>query len=81
MLGAPLAGVGGIDTDDRDAAAGGHGGQAGAEARRGDTSHGAPEPFPTLAAAHRVTAGGAGIGEIEVLDDHRRASGVTRSIE
>jgi hypothetical protein len=37
--------------------------------------------FPPGAAAHGVAAGGAGIAEVEVLDDHRRASGVGRGVE
>jgi len=81
VLGAPSAGVGRIHPDHSDPAAGRHGGESGAEAGGGDGGHGAAEPFGALAAAHRVAAGGAGIGEVEVLDDHRGAPGVGRSIE
>jgi hypothetical protein len=81
VLGAPFSCVGRIDADDRDAAAGGHCGQAGAEARSGDAGHGAAEPFPTFAAAHGVAAGGAGIGEVEALDHHRSAPSMGSGIE
>jgi hypothetical protein len=81
VLGAPFAGVGRIDADDRDAAAGRHRGQAGPEFRGGDTGHGAPEPFPPRAAADRFAADRTCVDEVEVLDDHRRAPGVGRGIE
>jgi hypothetical protein len=81
VLGAPFTGVGRIHADDGDAAAGGHRGEPGAKARGGDGGHGAAELFPPRAAAHGVAAGGAGIGEVEVLDDHRGAPGVGRAVE
>ena len=43
------------------------------EAGGGDAGHGAAEPFPPRAAAHGVAPGGAGIGEVEVLDHYRGA--------
>ncbi len=81
MLSTPFTGVGRVHPDDRDTAAGGHRREAGTEFRGGDTSHRAAEPFPTLAAAHRVASGSAGIGEVEVLDDHRGAPRVGCGIQ
>src|SRR4029077_14689144 len=51
MLDAPLAGVGGIHPDHADTAAGGHGGQPGAEPAGGDTSNGAAQLLAASAAA------------------------------
>jgi len=70
-LGAPFAGVGRIDADDRDAAAGRHRGESNTEFRGGDTGHGGAEPFPTRAAAQCFAADRTCVGEVEVLDDHR----------
>ena len=67
VLIAPPAGVGGINADDRDPAAGGHRGQPVPELRGGDTGDGAPEGLPALSATHGFPAGGAGVGEVEIL--------------
>ncbi|BBX95908.1 hypothetical protein MLAC_12020 [Mycobacterium lacus] len=74
MLAAPQAGVGRIDTDYCDAAAGGHRGEPVPETPSRDTRDGAPQPLPTLPAAQCFASGGAGIGEIEVL--HRDCAAV-----
>jgi hypothetical protein len=73
VLGPPLTGVGRIDPDDRDAPSGRHRAQPGAELAGGNAGHGTAEPFPPVSVAQRVAAGGAGIGEVQVLDHHRRA--------
>jgi hypothetical protein len=81
VLGAPAAGVGRVNPDDRGAAPGRHADQPGTELCGGDTRDGAAQPFTTLAAAQSLTPGGARIGEIEVLDHNRRAAAVLGVIE
>jgi len=81
VLSAPFAGVGRVHPDHGDAAAGRHRGESGAELGGGDAGGGAAEPLPTCAAAHRVAADGAGIGDVEVLDHHRGALSVGGGIE
>ncbi|PJD99821.1 MAG: hypothetical protein CK428_32965 [Mycobacterium sp.] len=73
MLGAPPAGVGRIDTDDRDTAAGRHCSESAAESSGGYAGHCAPQPFTAAAAAQRFTSGSAGVSEIKVLDHDRGA--------
>jgi len=68
VLATPDAAVGGIDRQQLDAGTGGHGGQPVTESRGGDPGHGPAEPFPALAPAHRLAPGGAGVGEVQVLD-------------
>ena len=74
VLGAPAAGVGRIHPDDRDPAPRGHAAQPGAEPSGGDASNGAAQPFPALATAEGFPAGGARVGEVQVLHHDRRAA-------
>jgi len=73
VLGGPAGSVGGIDDDDRQARVAGHLDQPVAELAGGDPGDRAPEPPSPLAArgpAGRPLASlGAGLGEVEVLDD------------
>ena len=73
VLIAPLAGVGGIHPDHRDAAAGRHGDQPSPEPRGGDTSHGAAQSLSAFPAAQGFPAGGPRVGEVQILDHDRRA--------
>jgi hypothetical protein len=81
VLGAPPTGVGSIHTDDCDAAPSRHTDQSVPEPSGGDPRDGAAQSFTTLAAAQSLTPGGARVGEIEVLDHNRRATGVLGVIE
>src|SRR4051794_37580531 len=66
VLGAPAAGVGGIDRHDRDVLFGGHRHQPGFELRGGEAGDEAAEAF---VAAVLLAAGA--VGEVEVLDGDR----------
>ena len=68
MLVAPGAGVGGVDRVQLDCGCCALGGEPVAEHRGGDAGHRFAEPFAALAAAHGLAPGGAGMGEVEVLD-------------
>jgi hypothetical protein len=81
VLIAPLTRVRGIDTDDRDAAAGCHRGQTITELAGGDASHGAPELFSTPTTTHGFATRGTGIAEVEVLHRDRYAIVELRDIE
>jgi hypothetical protein len=48
--------------------------QPAAELRGRYAGHGAAEPFAPRPTAHGLAAGGAGVGEVEILDHHRRTS-------
>jgi hypothetical protein len=71
MLGTPAAGVGRVDTDDRDPTASGHADQPDAETAGGDPGHGAAQPFAAGAATQGFAAGGARIGEVQVFHHDR----------
>ena len=81
MLVAPAAGVGRINTDDRDAAAGSHTDQPGAELSGGDAGDGAAQPFSALAAAQGFAPGGARVGEVEVFGHDRRTVVSLRQVQ
>jgi len=68
VLVAPRTGVSGVDRPQADAVLVGLGGESPAKDARGDPGHGLAEPPPSLASAHDLTAGGPGVGEVEVLD-------------
>ncbi|MCU1696046.1 MAG: hypothetical protein JWR34_2109 [Mycobacterium sp.] len=81
MLGTPLTGVRRVHPDHRDPTTMRHRCQSGAELTGGDPSYGAAEPFAPCPAAHGVAAGGAGVGEVEVLDYHRGAVVLVAAVE
>jgi hypothetical protein len=60
-----------------DALVGGHLREPVAELGRGEAGDGAAEPLPAPSTAHPLPAGLAGVGEVEVLDHHRRAATLT----
>ncbi len=69
MLVAPDAAVGGIDREQFDTGAGGHGGEPITEHRGRDAGdHRFAEAFPACAAAHGFSTNHPGVGEVEVLD-------------
>jgi hypothetical protein len=73
VLGSPAGGVGGVDDNDRQPGVGSHLDQPVAEFAGGNVDDGAPEspaaPAARGAAAHPFASFGAGLGEVQVLDD------------
>ena len=74
VLGAPPAGVGRVYADHRDAAAGWPSRSAGCGTSRWGSRPRCGGVVSRAAAAQGFAAGGAGIGEVEVLHHHRRAA-------
>jgi hypothetical protein len=71
VLVSPYAAVGGVDREQADPMAVGLGAQPVAEHRGWETGHRHAEAFSAPAATHRLAPGGAGAGEVEVLDGDR----------
>jgi hypothetical protein len=70
VLGTPSAGVGGVDGYDRDASVGRHADKPESKLRGGQTSDGAAQAFPALAAAQRFPTGHSGIDEVKGFHYH-----------
>lgn len=81
VLAPPHAGIGWVHLDDRDVTSGRHGDEPGSELGRGNASDSAPQPLPTAATTQRVTTGGPGVSEIEVLHRDRGAIVVGGEVE
>jgi hypothetical protein len=73
VLSTPAAGVGRVHPDHGDPAAAGHTGQPGPEPGGGNTGYRAAQSLSAVTAAEGFPAGGARVGEVEVLDHQRRA--------
>jgi hypothetical protein len=73
VLVAPAAGVGRVHADHRDSAADRHADQPIPELGGGNSSDVATQSFPPFSAAEGFPAGGAGVGEVEILRHDRRA--------